>query len=54
MPQGNTNKVQPLRKPNDLADLWAKVTPAPEDEGLELAGNELRAMRKEKRVEGGP
>lgn len=39
---------------DDLADLWAKVTPAPEEEGLELAEDELRAMRRERRGEGGP
>jgi hypothetical protein len=39
---------------DDLADIWAKVTPAPEDEGLELAGDELRAMRRERRGEGSP
>lgn len=37
-----------------LAEIWAKVTPAPEDEGLELARNELRAVRRERRGEGGP
>jgi hypothetical protein len=39
---------------DDLADIWAKVTPASEDEGLGLAGDELRAMRRERRDEGGP
>ena len=39
---------------DDLADLWAKVTPASEEEGPELAGDELRAMRRERRGEGGP
>jgi predicted transcriptional regulator len=34
---------------SDLAELWAKVTPAVEEEGVELANDELRAMRKEKR-----
>lgn len=37
-----------------LAEIWAKVTPASEDEGLELARDELRAMRRERRGEGGP
>jgi GNAT superfamily N-acetyltransferase len=37
-----------------LVDLWTKVTPAPEDESLELAGDELRAMRKQRHVEGDP
>ena len=36
-----------------LAQLWAKVTPAPEDEGLKLAYDELHAMREERRAEGG-
>ncbi|HET9198106.1 MAG TPA: hypothetical protein VFN92_07635 [Solirubrobacterales bacterium] len=35
-----------------LAELWAKVTPAPEDEGMKLAYDELRTMRKERRAEG--
>lgn len=39
---------------DDLADLWAKVTPASEGEGLELARDELGAMRRERRDEGGP
>jgi gamma-glutamyl:cysteine ligase YbdK (ATP-grasp superfamily) len=38
---------------DDLADIWAKVTPAAEDEGLELAYDELHAMREERRAEGG-
>jgi hypothetical protein len=29
-----------------LADIWTKVTPASEGDGLELAGDELRAMRR--------
>ena len=36
-----------------LAQLWAKVTPAPEDEGMKLAYDELHAMREERRAEGG-
>jgi gamma-glutamyl:cysteine ligase YbdK (ATP-grasp superfamily) len=36
-----------------LAEIWAKVTPVSEDEGLELASDELRAMRRERRGEGG-
>jgi gamma-glutamyl:cysteine ligase YbdK (ATP-grasp superfamily) len=36
-----------------LAQLWAKVTPAPEDQGMKLAYDELHAMRKERRAEGG-
>jgi gamma-glutamyl:cysteine ligase YbdK (ATP-grasp superfamily) len=39
---------------DDLAEIWGKVTPASEDEGLELARDELRAMRRERRGEGGP
>jgi gamma-glutamyl:cysteine ligase YbdK (ATP-grasp superfamily) len=35
-----------------LAQLWAKVTPVPEDEGMKLAYEELHAMREEKRAEG--
>ncbi len=38
---------------DDLAQLWAKVTPAVEDEGMELAYDELHAMREERRAEGG-
>lgn len=38
---------------DDLAELWAKVTPATEEEGMALATDELRAMRKERRAEGG-
>jgi gamma-glutamyl:cysteine ligase YbdK (ATP-grasp superfamily) len=37
-----------------LAEIWAKVTPAAEGEGMELATKELRAMRKDKRGAGGP
>jgi gamma-glutamyl:cysteine ligase YbdK (ATP-grasp superfamily) len=36
-----------------LAQLWAKVTPAPEDEGMKLAYDELHAIREERRAEGG-
>ena len=38
---------------DDLAQLWAKVTPAPEGEGMKLAYDELRAMREERRAQGG-
>jgi gamma-glutamyl:cysteine ligase YbdK (ATP-grasp superfamily) len=38
---------------DDLAAIWAKVTPVAEDEGLKLAYNELHAMREERRAEGG-
>lgn len=36
-----------------LAEVWAKVTPASEEEGMALATDELRTMRKERRGEGG-
>jgi gamma-glutamyl:cysteine ligase YbdK (ATP-grasp superfamily) len=39
---------------DDLAEIWARVTPATEEEGLEIAADELRAMHKERRGEGGP
>lgn len=39
---------------DDLAEIWAKVTPVAEDEGMELATEELHAMREEKRGAGGP
>lgn len=38
---------------DDLAEIWAKVTPASEAEGVDLATDELRAMRRERRGEGG-
>jgi predicted transcriptional regulator len=38
---------------DDLAEIWAGVTPAGEDEGMDLATDELRAMREERRGEGG-
>ena len=38
---------------DDLAEIWAKVTPAPEGKGMKLVSSELRAMRKERRGEGG-
>ncbi|HTT95240.1 MAG TPA: ribbon-helix-helix protein, CopG family [Solirubrobacterales bacterium] len=38
---------------DDLAEIWAKVTPVDEEESMDLAGEELRAMRKERRGEGG-
>ncbi len=37
----------------DVADLWAEVTPAAEDDSLELAGEELRAMRRERHTKEG-
>ncbi|HEV2791855.1 MAG TPA: hypothetical protein VGV69_11205 [Solirubrobacterales bacterium] len=39
---------------NKLEEIWAKVNPAPEKEGLELAVTELHEMRREKRAAGGP
>jgi gamma-glutamyl:cysteine ligase YbdK (ATP-grasp superfamily) len=39
---------------DDLAEIWAKVTPASEEGGLELARDELRAMRRERRGKDGP
>lgn len=38
---------------DDLAEIWAKVTPVTEQEGVDLAADELRAMRRERRGEGG-
>jgi gamma-glutamyl:cysteine ligase YbdK (ATP-grasp superfamily) len=38
---------------DDLAEIWAKVTPAPEEKGMKLATGELRELRKERREEGG-
>lgn len=38
---------------DDLADIWAKVTPAAEAPGLKLAADELRAVREERRGAGG-
>jgi len=37
---------------DDLAEIWAKVTPIAGDEGMDLATDELRALRKERRGEG--
>jgi gamma-glutamyl:cysteine ligase YbdK (ATP-grasp superfamily) len=37
---------------DDLAEIWAKVTPAAEGEGLKLAAEELRAVRKDRRGAG--
>jgi len=37
-----------------LDELWARVRPAPEAEGLELADAELHEMRRERRAAGGP
>ncbi len=38
---------------DDLDEIWARVSPAPEAEGLELADAEIHAMREERRGEGG-
>jgi hypothetical protein len=37
-----------------LEDLWARVKPAPEREGMELADAEVHAMRGERRAAGRP
>lgn len=37
-----------------LEQLWANVSPLPEKEGMELAGAELDAMRRERRAASGP
>jgi hypothetical protein len=37
-----------------LDDIWSRVRPAPEGEGLALADAELHAMRKERREAGRP
>jgi gamma-glutamyl:cysteine ligase YbdK (ATP-grasp superfamily) len=39
---------------DELQQIWAKVNPVSEAEGLELAYSELHAMRKEQREAGGP
>lgn len=36
----------------DLADIWARVEPAPESKGLELADSEIHVMREERRAAG--
>jgi predicted transcriptional regulator len=38
---------------DELGELWAKVSPAPGQEGMKLASDEVRASRKGKRAEGG-
>jgi gamma-glutamyl:cysteine ligase YbdK (ATP-grasp superfamily) len=38
---------------DELAEIWSKVTPISEEESLKLAYEELQAMRREKRDEGG-
>lgn len=37
-----------------LDEIWARVNPAPEVEGMELAVSEVHAMREEQRAAGGP
>lgn len=37
-----------------LERIWARVRPAPEEEGMELATAELHAMRGERRAASGP
>ncbi|HWW67433.1 MAG TPA: hypothetical protein VNY83_05570 [Solirubrobacterales bacterium] len=39
---------------DDLQDIWARVKPAPEGEGMKLADAEVHAMRKERRAAGRP
>jgi gamma-glutamyl:cysteine ligase YbdK (ATP-grasp superfamily) len=36
-----------------LRDIWARVKPAAEGEGMDLATTELQAMREERREAGG-
>lgn len=36
---------------DDLADIWARVKPAAETEGVELAAAELHAMRRDRRAQ---
>ncbi|MFL5897083.1 MAG: hypothetical protein ACJ76D_01255 [Solirubrobacterales bacterium] len=38
---------------DELAKIWSKVNPVTEEESLKLASDELHAMRREKRDEGG-
>ncbi len=38
----------------DLEDIWARVEPAPEKQGMKLADAELHVMREERRAAGGP
>lgn len=39
---------------DSLDEMWARVTPVQEGEGIELANAELHAMRRERRAAGGP
>lgn len=36
-----------------LRDIWARVSPLPEAEGMKLADAEVHAMREERRAAGG-
>lgn len=38
----------------DLEEAWARVRPAPEGEGMDLANAEVHAMREERRAAGRP
>jgi hypothetical protein len=38
---------------DELVEIWSKVNPVTEEESLKLANDELHAMRREKRDEGG-
>jgi Arc/MetJ-type ribon-helix-helix transcriptional regulator len=38
----------------DLEDVWARVSPATEAEGLDLANAEVHALRRERRAAGRP
>lgn len=39
---------------DDLEEIWARVSPAPEAEGMALANAEIHAMRGERRAAGRP
>ena len=39
---------------DDLKEIWARVRPAPQGEGMALAEAELDAIRKERRATGRP
>jgi hypothetical protein len=38
----------------DLEDVWSRVRPAPEDDGMRSANAEVHAMREERRAAGSP
>jgi len=38
---------------DELVEIWSKVNPVTEEESLKLANDELHAMRRERRAEGG-